>query len=241
MALGSTYAKNIALAACYGANKSTLWPSTLYGHLYVADPTSGGTELTSLGGYAPIAITNDGVNFPPPSGGYLSNGAAWTFAASSGAWSGVGTYFWLTDALGVLPPGALSLTQAGTAGSTPYSYQVTALNSAGESTPSPTGTITTGNATLSGTNYNIPAWTAVSGATSYNVYRLVSGLFQLVGNTASTSFHDTGGATTAQTPPVVNTTSNLLDGGPLPSNQTVIVTQTLEVVQFAPGALVIGD
>jgi len=52
---------------------------------------------------------------------------------------------------------------------------------------------TTGNATLTGSNYNSVAWTAVSGATSYNVYgRPVTsgGSYFLLGNVASSPYLD---------------------------------------------------
>jgi hypothetical protein len=116
---------------------------------------------------------------------------------------------------------------------------VTAVNGSGETTASPTGTTTTGNATLSGSNYNTIAWTAVSGASTYNVYKLVSGVWRLLANTASTSYHDTGGSTTAQVPPSVNTTSNLLDGGPTQAPIVVVAAGTL--VEFPPGSITIGQ
>lgn len=46
----------------------------------------GGTEATG-GGYARIAVTNNATNFPASSGGSKTNGAAFTSATSSGAWS----------------------------------------------------------------------------------------------------------------------------------------------------------
>lgn len=238
MALGSVAGKNLSLNCMYGANKAAIAPATVYGHLYLSDPTQGGVELASTGGYAAVSISNDGTNFPDASGGQMSNGAVWAFPESTGAWSGVATFFWLTDALGCAPPGPLTITQAGTAGSTAYSYQVTAVNAAGETTVSPTGTTFTGNATLSATNYNTISWAAVTGAVSYNVYKLVSGVFVLLANTASTSYNDEGASTSATNPPTVNTTANLLDGGPLTA--PVIVTGAGVVVELAPGALVIG-
>jgi hypothetical protein len=239
MALGSVTGRNLALDCMYGATKASISPATVYGHLYVGDPTAGGFELTSQGLYAPIALTNNGTNFPAASGGQQANGATWSFPVSNGAWSGQATFFYLTDAIGCTPPGILTLGQSGTTGSTPYSYAVTAVNGSGETTASPTGTTTTGNATLSGSNYNTIAWTAVSGASTYNVYKLVSGVWRLLANTASTSYHDTGGSTTAQVPPSVNTTSNLLDGGPTQAPIVVVAAGTL--VEFPPGSITIGQ
>ncbi len=45
MSLGSVKAQNISLDACYGSNHSSEWPSTIYLHLFVSDPTQGGTVI----------------------------------------------------------------------------------------------------------------------------------------------------------------------------------------------------
>lgn len=93
-------------------------------------------------------------------------------------------------AAGPIPaPDAPTVTPAGMAGSTTYNYAVTALTPYGETTPSPIGTTTTGNAVLSEANYNALNWdadlisspysfgislgatSADDGATSFNVYR----------------------------------------------------------------------
>jgi len=58
----------------------------------------------------------------------------------------------------------------GTAGSSTYRFQVTALNDNGETTASTLCETTTGNATLDTTNYVLLAWDPVSGATKYRVY-----------------------------------------------------------------------
>jgi hypothetical protein len=88
------------------------------------------------------------------------------------------------------PPAAPTVTTSTTGGSiaasTAMTYGVTALNAQGESTESATTSITTGSSTA--TNSNTITWTAVSGATSYNIYQ--GG--KLIGNTSGTSFTDTG-------------------------------------------------
>src|SRR6266545_1808636 len=70
--------------------------------------------------------------------------------------------------LGV-PGGTPTVTVVGAAGTTAYSYKITALSGAGETTVGTAGTTATGNATLDGTNYNRVSWTAVTGATGYRV------------------------------------------------------------------------
>jgi len=108
----------------------------------------------------------------------------------------------------VSPPQAPSVTPEGTTGSTTYEYVITALLVDAETTPSPIGSTTTGNATLSATNYNAISWAGVVGASSYNVYRLTAGVFELIGNTTATTFDDTGQAPSTQNPPTTNGTSN---------------------------------
>lgn len=214
---GSINARNASLNACYGNAHSSAYPSTVYLHLYVSDPTQGGIELTSAGGYAPVAITNDSTNWPDAIGGNKTNGTTIDLPESTDAWSGPADYFWLADsATSLLAPGPPSLSTHGTAGVTPYYYKLTALNAVGETTASGVGVIVTGNATLTGSNYNVLTWSAVSGATTYNVYRSTDNVhFFLIDNTASTTLNDTGLSPGAQGPPMSNTTLTLLDGGPL--------------------------
>jgi hypothetical protein len=71
----------------------------------------------------------------------------------------------------VPPPSPITITQAGTAGTTGYGYVATSVNAIGESNQSPVTITTTGPATQDSTNYNHLSWSAVTGATSYNVYR----------------------------------------------------------------------
>ncbi|MFC1418088.1 fibronectin type III domain-containing protein, partial [Streptacidiphilus cavernicola] len=95
-----------------------------------------------------------------------------------------------------------SYTDSGLTASTGYSYTVTAVNSAGESAPSSAVSVTT----AAGSGSGVPAapgglaagtvtstsvalsWSAVSGATSYNVYR--GGV--KVGSASGTSYTDSG-------------------------------------------------
>ena len=216
MTLGGVVAKNLALDSNYGSGHATNWPSTVYLHMFAADPTAGGAEITG-GGYTPLTIPNDSTHWPNSIGGYKMNGIVEAFPLSTGAWSALATYWWLSNAATqLLAPSSPSVTTHGTAGTTNYQYVVTVLNASGESTPSGIGVTTVGNAILSGTNYNIVHWSAVSGATGYNLYKLVAGSFVLLGsNVSGTTYDDEGGAVGTQTPPISNTTMTLLDGGPL--------------------------
>lgn len=74
-------------------------------------------------------------------------------------------------------PTNLTVTPTGTTGSTAYSYRVSAINAQGETLACTAVAITNGNATLDATNYNALAWTAVTGATGYNIWgRKASGV-----------------------------------------------------------------
>lgn len=239
MTVGSVKAANMCLDASYGSNHSSVWPATVYLHLFANDPTAGGSEING-GGYVPLAIPNDSTHWPNAMGGLKVNGEAENFALSTGAWSAPATFWWLTDsATQLLPPMSPSVSNVGTAGVTNAQYVVTVLNSEGESTPSGIGVTTTGSAILNGSNYNHIAWTAVTGATGYNAYKLVAGVFAFLGTTAGTSLNDQGAATTSQTPPVSNTTMTLLDGGPF--SVPVRVLDVGYVVSFPPSSIVIGD
>ncbi|MGH7840223.1 MAG: hypothetical protein ACREQT_01715, partial [Candidatus Binataceae bacterium] len=69
-------------------------------------------------------------------------------------------------------PGAPTLSAGGAAGSTTYNYACTAKDAAGKSTAVPAFTaLTTGNATLSQTNYNIINCPLPAGATQICVYK----------------------------------------------------------------------
>jgi len=83
-----------------------------------------------------------------------------------------------TDGSGVVsPPGAPTVSNQGSAGSTTLWYAVLAVNQ-GIYTTVGTGTsTTTANSTLSATNYNHVSWTPVAGATGYFVVRNTSNSF----------------------------------------------------------------
>ena len=67
-------------------------------------------------------------------------------------------------------PTNVAISNQGAAGSTTYSYRVSAINQQGETLASVSVTTTTGNVALSTTNFNRVTWNAVSGATGYIIY-----------------------------------------------------------------------
>lgn len=95
-----------------------------------------------------------------------------------------------------------TITTTGSAGSTHYSYKVSALFVAGESPASAEATVTTGNATLTTGNFNVIPWTAIPGAIGYNVYGNTLGAETLIASVGVvTNYHDVGVAPGATTPP----------------------------------------
>ena len=99
----------------------------------------------------------------------------------------------------VVSAAAPTVTPTGTAGTTTNKYQIVGVDAFGDSLPSATGTSTTSNATLSGTNYDAVSWTAIPGATAVRVLFQPGGtgpfllLATLAGN--ATSYNNTGAAT----------------------------------------------
>ena len=83
----------------------------------------------------------------------------------------------ITQYSALTTPTGLAVTPTGTTGSTSYSYRVSAVKAIGETLACVSVATTTGNATLSATNYNAITWSAVSGATGYNIWgRYATGL-----------------------------------------------------------------
>lgn len=101
---------------------------------------------------------------------------------------------------GLTYPSGVTVTTAGTSGSTTYGYRVSAINAQGETIASPTATVATGNASLSTSNYNVITFNAVPGAASYKIYGRTSGselyMNTVFGNGASTyTYNDQGTVT----------------------------------------------
>lgn len=108
-------------------------------------------------------------------------------------------------------PAAPTVTRTGTTGSYTFSYKITAVTAAGETTPSAAGSTTLNTDTLDATNYMTVTWAAVTNATGYNVYgRKTNGwffLYYLEGN-GSTTYVDKGSDTPNEsfTTPEANST-----------------------------------
>lgn len=101
----------------------------------------------------------------------------------------------VTFAPGIATPTGGSVTPQGTTGSTTYNYKVTAIAEDTFEQSLPTAALSTasGNASLTATNFNRIAWSAVSGATKYDVYKEDndSGLYGYIGTTEDLQFDDT--------------------------------------------------
>jgi len=113
-------------------------------------------------------------------------------------------------------PSAPTVTVQGTAGTTTDAYKVVALDQNGGTTAaSGAGQATTSNATLTSSNNNLIAWTAVPGAQSYKVYRTTAGgspsTLGVIATVAGDvlQFTDTGVAGDSTVAP----TTNLTGGG----------------------------
>lgn len=128
--------------------------------------------------------------------------------ASIGYYTGVAG---MRGSLGPLSaPTGLAVVVEGTTGSTTYRYVVTATNARGQTLGSQAASTSTGNATLTGSNYNALSWNAVDGASAYNVYRGSAGSEVLLkSGVTGTTYSDNGTDTAGSTPlPTVNTAGN---------------------------------
>ena len=85
-----SYAEQAALLDSYwGDGKGTGAPATFELALFNGDPTLGGVEMDSVGGYAAVSITNDGTNFPAAADGQKVC-AEQTFPTPTGEWTAAG-------------------------------------------------------------------------------------------------------------------------------------------------------
>ncbi len=178
------------------------------GGLVMIPGGSGGSTYNSTGQYQ-MNASSIWLNNPTYAGSTLSVTGVATFAASPVFTAGINSNLGIgvtaataTTALDVngqisiralAAPALPTLVVAGTAGSTTYSYCVVAKQPDGSySAASPTATTATGNATLTATNKITVSWTAVPGATSYDLYKLVGGLTGKIATTALLTIADTG-------------------------------------------------
>lgn len=115
-------------------------------------------------------------------------------------------------------PTAPTVMPTGTTGSASATYQIVALLQDGTHSPASTaGATSTSNATLTGSNYNVIAWTAVPGATAYAIYRNTSTLTSptslgKIATTNALTINDTGLTGDTTTAPTTNNTAILTKG-----------------------------
>lgn len=111
-------------------------------------------------------------------------------------------------------PGAPSVVVQGTPGSTVYHYQIVAKNASGTTPAGRFSTTTNGAATLNGTDFNRLTWSAVTGAASYDVYRIEGGpsLGKIATSLVALTLDDTGLAGDTTEPPTVDTTGSHVPG-----------------------------
>lgn len=121
-------------------------------------------------------------------------------------------------------PATPTVVTHGTAGVTTYGYKAVArmpdvdfsFAGSGKSAASAEGTVGTGNATLSATNYNTATVTAVTGAIGYDWYRTTGGATQgLIGTTTAPTINDIGLAASGTAPSIATSIGNPHPGGGL--------------------------
>lgn len=127
-------------------------------------------------------------------GGVFAGDGGFTFNSVTKAVGGASGLY-LNPVLETAP--VLTVGNGGTPGSTSYTYVVFAVKGNLAVAPSLETTTSTGNAALSSSNFNTLSWTAVPGATGYDVYRTASSgtpgtVGTLIANTSLLSFKDTG-------------------------------------------------
>ena len=111
--------------------------------------------------------------------------------------------------------GTPTVTNVGATGATTYGYKVVATVAGLLTAASSEGTTTTGNATLTGSNYNRVVWARVSGATGYRVYRSTGGttppmLIATITSGVTLQYDDTDNTSgSAQTPSTTDKTARI--------------------------------
>ena len=139
--------------------------------------------------------------------------AGTSFTDTGAGWTTGGTILTTSTASLAAPTALLATANAasGTLAAGTYYYVVTATNGSGFTTAS-----NTASAVLTSAGSVALSWTAVVGATSYNVYRSTSLTFGattlLATGVTATSFPDTGAATVAGTPATTNGTGGNTTG-----------------------------
>lgn len=200
---------------------------------YLSNNTHSGTAAN------PSSISDTGTgtvfaNQPDGSGNLInrSQGGGLTVGASS-ATSTLTLQGGLSATALPAPTLSATVTNAGTAGTTTYRYQVTAKDGLGETTGSTIQQTTTGNATLSSTNFNTISWTPVGGAIGYKIYRCTGasctpGYITSVSGSV-TGYSDTAPGTPGVIAPVMNGTGGANLAGGLQMAGTTVITSARQL------------
>lgn len=119
--------------------------------------------------------------------------------------------------------GSVTVTNQGTAGATTYTYSLQACLADGScNAAGPASTTTTGNATLSATNFNRLSWSDVPGSALYKIRRVVGGATQgVIWSGTALTVDDTGLAGDSSAKPTVDETGTLTGRGVLATGTTV--------------------
>ncbi len=140
-------------------------------------------------GYVPTATSSSAATWQAAAGGAPASPSLSGQYNNAGSFGGYGT----TIASALSTPGVPVITHSGTAGSTTYGYKLLARDIVNTSGPSAEGTTTTGNASLSGSDFNIVTPPAcATNQTSWDVYK-TNPITGFIGSVAcSGNLHDTG-------------------------------------------------
>ena len=200
--------------------------STTYAYTIVAVGAGGGTTAPSSPNAAfttGLAFGSlNGTNYNQISWAAVQNAASYqifrTVGGTTQGYIGTATTPLFSDT-GLSASGYISsIACTGTcATSVTYTYEVVAIgtNNGTILSASPTSSIATANAfaSMSGSAYNTINWTAVAGASSYQIYRTVGGTSTgLIGSTISNTFRDTGLSGTGANPGNSSATTELNGG-----------------------------
>lgn len=165
-----------------------------------------GTVVQSISSVTGVQVTSYAFNDT----GFAADGTTAPTTNSTGLFKAPGV-----DFLALTTPVGGVATPNGTTGATTYTYVVVARSYSGTSAASASITTTTGNATLSTTNFVAVTWNPVPGAVSYDVYRTAGGATQgliknVASNTLSPFLNDTGLAGDSSTAPSTNSTGSIV-------------------------------
>jgi hypothetical protein len=142
-------------------------------------------------------------------------------------------------------PGAPAITNVGTPGATTWTYKIVAVLADGSTTAAGTaGSTATGNATLDATNKNSLTWTAVTGASTYDVYRTVAGLVPStigkLANVSSPAYIDAGAAGNLSLPPSTNSTGSITAANATLTGNAVIAGSSSSATSSTSGNATVG-